>query len=74
MRARRANRPAVLVTTRDRMRAIHADAYTADENPRCATCHTDNCPRYQRIQDRLYQQHLARVALLPADTYTEEPW
>ncbi|WP_145503154.1 hypothetical protein [Streptomyces sp. CFMR 7] len=74
MQARRAARTPSPATVQDRMRAAHADAYPAPEDPRCATCHRDDCPRYWRIQERLDQQAAARRALLPTAAYDEEPW
>ncbi|MFF8422869.1 hypothetical protein [Streptomyces sp. NPDC015680] len=73
MRDRRAARPPRHVTVQDRMRAVHADAYAADDEPQCATCHRDECPRYWRIQDRLERQRAARRALLPPFPYDDEP-
>lgn len=61
---------------RDRRLAVHAEAYTPwpDTDPRCATCHQGDCPRYWRIQARLGQKEAARRAQLPPATYEEEPW
>ncbi|NED75374.1 hypothetical protein G3I51_24225 [Streptomyces sp. SID9944] len=74
MLRRLAARPPRLVTARDRLRAVHADAYPSpDGDPVCATCHRTDCPRYWRIQDRLDRQRAAARALLPAADY-EEPW
>ncbi len=74
MQARRAARLARPATAQDRTRAVHADAYPAPEDPRCVTCHRDDCPRYWRIQNRIDQQSAARRALLPGAAYDEEPW
>ncbi|NED31084.1 hypothetical protein [Streptomyces sp. SID8499] len=73
---RLASRPPRLVTVRDRLRAVHADAYPSpDGDPVCATCDRTDCPRYWRIQDRIDRQRAAARALLPAADYDEEePW
>lgn len=42
---RLAARPARPITVRDRLRAVHADAYPSpDGDPVCATCHRTDCP------------------------------
>lgn len=63
-------------TVKERMQAVHADAYTSwpDSDPICATCHRGDCPRYWRIQRRLDQQEAKRRAELPPAFYEEEPW